>query len=404
MGWFNKLMTLFIKNKTSKDSYKGFYMSGLDFNIDSREEFNATYNNCAMALSRHISKIQVGVTNKSSDAVRFRYLDRILKFKPNPIQTSSNFYYSLAYSYFFGGIALAFIDWDTSDITQKKVKAIWPVATNLINDIKVSGENVFFKFMLDGELRLASLDDFIVLVKHPKMENPFNYKDESMKKILEILATNEEGIIKAIQNSNLIRFLVLSASKMNDKLIEENQKKIEKRIQNSNGALYIESGEQVVPLTNQSKYASAEDVADMKKEIYNYFGVSDAFLNSSYNEDSWQSVYDGAIEPFIMQLSQELTIKLFTKREFDVGNRIEVVTSPLQTASLKTRISIAEAYLKLPTIRPNVVCDLLYLPRLENGDKEVQSLNYVSANKVDSYQGVEGNDNSNQEGDNENEN
>ena len=126
----------------------------------------------------------------------------------------------------------------------------------------------------------------------------------------------------------------------------------------------------------------------MKREVYNFFGVNEKFLDSSYDENSWQSVYDGALEPFITALSQELTMKLFTDREFDVGNRIEVLTSPLQTASLQTRIKLAEAYLKLPTIRPNVVCDLLYLPRLENGDKEVQSLNYVASNKVDAYQGV----------------
>ena len=130
----------------------------------------------------------------------------------------------------------------------------------------------------------------------------------------------------------------------------------------------------------------------MKREVYNFFGVNEKFLDSSYDENSWQSVYDGALEPFITALSQELTLKLFSDREFDVGNRIEVLTSPLQTASLQTRIKLAEAYLKLPTIRPNVVCDLLYLPRLENGDKEVQSLNYVASNKVDAYQGVEGED------------
>ena len=126
----------------------------------------------------------------------------------------------------------------------------------------------------------------------------------------------------------------------------------------------------------------------MKREIYGFFGISEKFLTSEYDENSWQSAYEGALEPFINGLSQELTVKLFTAREFSVGNRIEVVVNPLQTASLSTRIKIAEAYLKLPTIRPNVVCGLLYLPKLDNGDKEVQSLNYVTANKADNYQGV----------------
>ena len=209
-----------------------------------------------------------------------------------------------------------------------------------------------------------------------------------MNKILEILATNEEGIIKAIQNSNLIRFIVASSANMSEQQVIKKQEQFRDRLDKADSILYVTNAENLTQVSNQSKWATSDDVKEMKREVYNFFGVNEKFLDSSYDENSWQSVYDGALEPFITALSQELTMKLFTDREFDVGNRIEVLTSPLQTASLQTRIKLAEAYLKLPTVRPNVVCDLLYLPRLENGDKEVQSLNYVASNKVDAYQGV----------------
>lgn len=388
MGWFSKFIGKFVKANDS-DTRIGYFSEINSFgSVSSEAEFNATYCNCAAALARHLSKIQVGVVNNLTSGASFKYLNKILKLKPNPIQTASSFYYSLAHSYFTEGIALAYIEWDTSDVTQTRVKHLWPISNSNIRDIKLSDQNVFFSFALDGVEKIDSLDNFIALIRSPRMSNPFNTHDSSMRKIIEILATNEEGIVKAIENSNVIRFIVSSAGNMSEKMVRENQKQFDKRLEEAKSILYVTNAENLTQVNNQSKWATSDDVKEMKKEVYNFFGVNEAFLNSTYDENSWQSVYDGALEPFVTALSQELTSKLFSNREIDVGNRIEVITTPLQTASLSTRIKIAEAYLKLPTIRPNVVCDLLYLPKLEAGDKEVQSLNFVSANKVDTYQGV----------------
>ena len=45
--------------------------------------------------------------------------------------------------------------------------------------------------------------------------------------------------------------------------------------------------------------------------------------------------------------------------------------------------------MKLPVYKPNVITNLLYLPDLENGDKEYATLNFVNADKQDDYQGVD---------------
>lgn len=391
MGWFDKLKSAFIKKKeptTSALATYGTDFSSLSYNYN--QEFNATYTNCASALARHISKIEVAVKNESSELFRFKYLSRILMYRPNPIQTASSFWFSLAYDYYFGGVAFAYIERDYfSNISETKIKHMWPISPQNISGVKLLNKQIYIEFMLDGQSRIDTADNFLILVKKPKSSNCVNSYDPSLDKIIEILATNEEGIVKAIENSNLIRFIVSSAGNMSEKMVEDQQKKFDKRLTNANSVLYITNAESLQQVTNQSKWATSEDVKEMKKEIYNFFGVSEKFLTSEYDENGWQSTYEGAIEPFITMLSQELTVKLFTEREFAVGNRIEVVTNPLQTASLATRIKLAEAYLKLPTIKPNVICELLYLPKLENGDKEVQSLNFVNATQVDNYQGVD---------------
>lgn len=386
MGWFDKLKSLFIKQKASSNANFLTLDSGFS-SVSYETAFNATYCNCVSALARHLSKIEVGIFNDKSQGLAFRYLEKILKFRPNPVQTANSFWYSMAYDFFFSGVAVAYIEWN-----GYKVSNLWAISSKEVQDVRIKGHDIFIRFNLNGEVREDVLENFIALIRHPSTSNPFNTYDPSMNKILEILATNEEGIIKAIQNSSLIRFIVASSANMSEQQVIKKQEQFKDRINKADSILYVTNAENLTQVNNQSKWATSDDIKEMKREVYNFFGVNEKFLDSSYDENSWQSVYDGALEPFITALSQELTLKLFSDREFDVGNRIEVLTSPLQTASLQTRIKLAEAYLKLPTIRPNVVCDLLYLPRLENGDKEVQSLNYVASNKVEAYQGVEGED------------
>ena len=137
------------------------------------------------------------------------------------------------------------------------------------------------------------------------------------------------------------------------------------------------------------KFTETQGVESYRKEIFRSFGVNEKFLDSSFTENDWQAIHEGVFEALQLALQQELTNKIFTSREFEYGNRIITEVNKLQTASLSTRIKIAEIYEKLPVIRPNTVCELLYLPSLEDGDKEVQSLNFVESGKANTYQGVD---------------
>lgn len=391
MGFFDKLKSLFIKQKDETKGKAGVLSFGAGIgSVDRTKEFNATYVSCADTLARHISKIDIEVANEKTDCTKFKYLERIFQFEPNPIQSASNLWHSLAFDYFFSGMALAYIEWDFSNILQSKVRHIWAIEPKNIRAIKIYQKKVYIQFVLDNKVIADSIDNFIVLVRCPRSSTPFNTNNSSLSKIMEVLATNDEGIIKAVENSNRIQFIVSNTSNLSEKNVKDNQEKFNSRLSDAENILYVTNAEHIQQVTNQSKYAQVEEVKEWKKEIYHFFGINEKLLDSSFSENDWQSLYEGAIEPFIKILTQELTIKIFSPREFDVGNRFRVVSNPLNTASMATRIKVAEMYTKLPTIKPNVLCDLLYLPRLDSGDKEVQSLNFVNANKVDAYQGVGG--------------
>lgn len=391
MGFFNWIKNIFVGNKNelgNKSGVVSFNTSlASQFGFSDNKEFNYTYVNTANRLAKHAAKMRYAVKNETTEKTNFKYLDRILNYSPNPIQTAYSMWYSFYYDYYFGGIGILYIEWDYYSFPMR-IKRIWPISPKDIQKTKVYNSELYLQFSLNGEVKVDNIDSFVVMVRKPTSDDIMNVNDPSLKAVMSILATNDEGTIKAINNSNAIRFLVSTNSRLNEKMKTDNQAKFDERVSNANQVLYLDGAEHIVQVNSQGKYVETQGVESYRKEILRSFGVNDKFLDSTYTENDWQAIHEGVFEPLQIAVQQELTNKIFSPREFEYGNRIEVEINRLQTASLETRRKIAEVYEKLPTIIPNVVCDLLYLPRSKNGDKEVQSLNFVNANKVDNYQGV----------------
>lgn len=391
MGFFDWIKNIFVGNKNelgNKTGVVSFNTSlASQFGFSDNKEFNYTYVNTANRLAKHAAKMRYAVKNETTEKTNFKYLDRILNYSPNPIQTAYSMWYSFYYDYYFGGIGILYIEWDYYSFPMR-IKRIWPISPKDIQKTKVYNSELYLQFSLNGEVKVDNIDSFVVMVRKPTSDDIMNVNDPSLKAVMSILATNDEGTIKAINNSNAIRFLVSTNSRLNEKMKTDNQAKFDERVSNANQVLYLDGAEHIVQVNSQGKYVETQGVESYRKEILRSFGVNDKFLDSTYTENDWQAIHEGVFEPLQIAVQQELTNKIFSPREFEYGNRIMVEINRLQTASLETRRKIAEVYEKLPTIVPNVVCDLLYLPRSENGDKEVQSLNFVNANKVDNYQGV----------------
>ena len=99
-----------------------------------------------------------------------------------------------------------------------------------------------------------------------------------------------------------------------------------------------------------------------------------------------QNYYEGRIEPRWMAMAQAFTAALFTKREYEMGNRI-IVSSPAATAaSWATRMNILNYTRETGDLTTNERRELMGYPPVEGGDKRQISLNYVSNKNQESYQ------------------
>jgi phage portal protein BeeE len=152
------------------------------------------------------------------------------------------------------------------------------------------------------------------------------------------------------------------------------------------------------PITGAPVDIDPEQLKAVQGQIYAYLNISSKIVAGLYSEDEFAAFYESVIEPLALQMSLEFTRKVFTPRERAFGREIIFGGERLEFASAKTRISLLRELLPYGLLTINEGRKLLSLPEVSDGDKRLQSLNYVNAAKADIYQEIEGeNDHANED-------
>ena len=157
-------------------------------------------------------------------------------------------------------------------------------------------------------------------------------------------------------------------------------------INNNGGIAVLDSAAEYIPIDNKPYAIDEKQMQAVKTKIYDYLGVSEAIVNSSYDENQWAAFYESVIEPLALQLSLEFTRKLFNDRERAFGNSILFESGRLQFTSNATKVNLIREIMPMGLLTVNQALEILNLPSVSGGDRRIQSLNYVDADKAEEYQ------------------
>lgn len=371
-----------------------------NFSNEAKAEFNATFVAAVNAHANFISKIKPVVYLKDAPAENRAGLNKIISLKPNPLMNAAQFYKAIAKSYFQDNLVLIWPEFEINKLTgRRELKNLWPLDIDSVTTAVSNDGRTVLEFTVGGKKYYEFIENLIVLQREYDISQLFKGKNEALKFTLKSIQTAYEGIEQAIKMSQYIRFIIRSTTLLNEEALKARQKEFAERLLGQDGVLYVSGSEDIKEVNSNGKWLPSAELAELKNDVYEYLGITRAIVQGDYSEDKWQAYYERSIEPLTVELGQEFTLKLFSEDEINRGNNIRVITNPLQTASLQTRIKIAEAYEKLPMVVPNVICQLLYLPEQEGGDKPQASLSWVQSDKKNEYQGVGKDDNEEKEDD-----
>lgn len=266
---------------------------------------------------------------------------RFLLEEPNPYMTGQVFQEKLATQLQLNNNAFALIIRNNDGLPVE----LYPIPATGVDAVYDKVGNLLLRCtMRNGKVFTFDYSDVI------HIRQDFNDKDifgtspmAALKPLMEIVTTTDQGIVNAIKNSAVIRWLLKFTTNVND----EDRKKRTKEFAESfleidkTSGVASTDGKMEAQQVNPNDYVpNALQMDRTTKRIMNYFGTNPEIVASDYDENQWNAYYEAEIEPLAVQMSGEYTRKLFTRRERGFGNSIIFEASSLQYASMNTKLNL----------------------------------------------------------------
>lgn len=309
---------------------------------------------------------------------------RFILQEPNPYMTGQQFQEKMASQLCLNNNAFALIVRDMNGYPEQ----IYPIPCAGVEAVYDKQGELFLRFTYrNGNIATFAYTDIIHL------KDDYNEKDifgtsrgEALSQLMECVGVIDQGIVKAIKNSSIIRWLLQFKSSMRPEDIKrqtddfvKNYLEIESETFGAAGVDAKVDAKQIEPKDYVPNAAVTDRIID---RIYSFFNTNKKIVQSSWREDDWTAYYEAEIEPVAIQFGQVYSIRLFSRRERGCGNRIVFEASNLQCASLATKLAF-QAMVDRGAMLPNEWRATMNMGPIEGGDKPIRRLDTQVVNLLE---------------------
>ena len=327
------------------------------------------------ARARHASKLAMVMTGTAKQTLRTQ-----VKHQPNDLQTWSQFIYRLSTILDMKNTAfiVPVLDDNASMIGYQ---TICPKSWELVT----VGPNLepWLRFrMFDDERAAIELRRVGIMTKFQFRNDLFGEKNTALDETMKLIDIQRQGIEESAKNSGSYRFLarVTNFTKPDD-LALERQRFDRENFQNGGGGLLLmpNTYTDIQQIKQQAYEVDADQLELINRNVYNYYGVNEDVLQNKAYGDAWSAFYEGAIEPFAVQLSEVMTRMTFTLLEQSNGSGIYFTANRLQYMTNADKLSVSTELLDRGILTINDVRAIWNLEPVEGGDERIIRGEYYNA-------------------------
>lgn len=358
-------------------------------------------NNAIDRVASEIAKIDIKSIVQRGDILQIQNDDitRLFRFKPNPLQTTSDFLANVEWLRRKHCNAFIYPQYEIVKLKDgrefKRYLAFYPLKPQHIyigvNDGQVWEVKMDFE---DGSSYTLPYQDLI----HLKWRRGANTvigggddygrtNDYDIIRTIDALDKTIQGLPKSIEASLQIKGVYAAKTLADQKRLNDIRKDFEEHITISkSGMIATDLAGEFTPVRITPPNIDKTTLEFLKSVIQERYGVSAAILSGDYNGEQHSAFYQTAIEEFIIQFEQAMTACLFTSREQDVGHRVKCYYNKVRYMATKDKMDLANLAKETGIMTLNQVNEMFGIEPWEGGDRRIQSLNYVNVELIDKYQ------------------
>ena len=333
------------------------------------------------ARATHISKLKVEIQGAAKPALQSK-----MKHGPNEFQSWGQFLYHL--STILDVHNTAFIVPIYDEYGQASgVYAPLPERCELIEYGGVPYLRYTFGW---GERAAIEFDDCGIMTKFQYRNDFFGENNRALIPTMDLIHIQNQGIEEGVKSAASYRFMAKLNNFSNSKDLAKERKRFTKEnfSRESRGGgilLFPNTYEDIKQIDAKPWVIDAEQMAAIKDNVYEYYGVNeDVLMNKAYG-DAWSAFYEGAIESFAIQFSDVSSKMLFTLRERTQGNLIMATANRLQYMSNNDKLKVSAQMADRGLMTRNEIREIWNLPPFPApyGDQIPARGEYYSINEGD---------------------
>ena len=299
---------------------------------------------------------------------------KLLLEEPNPLMTGQMLQEKLATQLCLNSNAFALI---IRDDMGNPVE-IYPVVARTAEAVYSDSGRLSLRFVMNNnKIYTFPYEDIIHL------RQDFNENDifgtpiaPVLTPLLDVVTTTDQGVINAIKNSSIIRWLLKFSNSMRKEDLKSQAKDFADNFLATSEGMGVAAVDAKADATqiNPTDYVpNAAQMDRTTKRIFDLFNTNEAIVSSDYTENQYNSYFDAEVEPVLIQLGGEYTRKLFTRRERVFGNKIVFEASSWDSASISTKLNL-QAMVDRGALTPNEWRATFNLAPVPGGDDPIRRL------------------------------
>lgn len=315
------------------------------------------------ARARHISKLNVRIDGSAQIKLQTR-----LKQAPNDFITWSQFLYRLSTILDCRGTAFILPTYNR----YFDINGLTTILPERYELVLTDDDEPWIRFIFENRRSTAErLDRIGIMTRFQYESDLFGTPNTALYETMQLIKIQNQGIEEAVKSSASYKFMakVSNFAKSDDLRREQARYNSEHFGENSGGGiiLFPNTYSDIQQITSKSYIVDADQMKMIESNVFNYFGVNESILQNTAKGDDLDAFFNGAIEPFAIQLSDVLTKMLFTRGERSYGSEVFVTANRLQYMTVSEKINMAQQLGDRGMIMIDEIRDLFNYPPLPNG-------------------------------------
>ena len=324
------------------------------------------------ARATHISKLKVETTGAARPALQTK-----LKHGPNQMQTWSQFLYRLSTILDVHNTAFITPVYDQFG----EISGIYSPLPDKCSVVQWGSVPYLRYEFAHGQKAAIELDYCGVMTKHQYRSDIFGENNHALFPTMDLISIQDQGIKEGVKSAATFRFMAQMDNFVKpDDLEKERKRFTEKNLAKGGGLLlFPNTYKNIQQIQAKPFVVDADQMKAIRDSVYEYFGVNEDVLTNKAYGDAWAAFYEGAIEPFAIQLSEILEKLLFTFRERSQGNTVTVTANRLQYMSNTDKLNVTAQLLDRGMLTLNEAREIWQMAPVDGGDVRVIRGEYYNA-------------------------